>query len=201
MMPIESKINWEYYHSDYEFNLNPTYDQTDFIKVDCLLFPKIIYWDSANINFDKNLKFDWSDQSLGDSYLQKVLFIRDRCPNVKIAIDPQFEWNEETSTQILAKSSIQNVTQSLLDFNLRYKSLGMVVTFRGQAAADHRHTIDFFEVILISKLIPVQLKYSKINYLTLKCLNRMFMLNNLTLIGYFPRDELAFSNVKPEVFQ
>ncbi len=148
-MPIQSKINWEYYYSDDEFNLNPTYDKTRFILLDCKLFPKIIYWDSKNINFYKNLKFDWSDSSLGDSFFEKITFLRHRCPDIKIAIDPQFEWNEDISKQIFSKSSIQKVAQSLLDFNLKYKSAGMVVTFRGQAPLNDRYTLDFFEVVFL----------------------------------------------------
>ena len=127
--------------------MNPTYEKSDFARIDCLLSPQIIYWESKNINFDNELKFDWNDQTLGENYLQKILIIKNRCPKARIAIDPQFEWNKDMAEQIAAKSSIQAVIKSLLEFNLKYETIGMVVSFRGQALVNDRFTGEFFEVI------------------------------------------------------
>ena len=63
---MEPKVNWEYYYSDKEFNLNPTFEKSNFARVDCILSPKIVYWEPRHIDFPKNWIFGWTDQTLGD---------------------------------------------------------------------------------------------------------------------------------------
>lgn len=102
--------------------------------------------------------------------------VKDRCPHVSVAIDPEFVWNKKLADQIGDKFSIKQLVDSLLQFNLKYESDGMVITFGPEVVMDDRLTYDFLK----------ELKYS-------------FSDNKIqVLLSYGGRD---FSYVRPVAFE
>jgi len=52
--------------------------------------------------------------------------VKKRCPDVRVVIDPQIEWNQDLVDQIVQKKvSVNQLAKSITDFNTKYYTNGM----------------------------------------------------------------------------
>jgi len=52
--------------------------------------------------------------------------VKKRCPDVRVVIDPQIEWNQDLVDQIIQKKvSVSQLAKSITDFNTKYYTNGM----------------------------------------------------------------------------
>jgi hypothetical protein len=58
-------------------------------------------------------------------FLRQSRIVRERCPHVRIVIDPQFVWNKAIADQITNLSTGQAITQSLVKFMFSSEVDGM----------------------------------------------------------------------------
>ncbi len=122
------KVNWAFWVNDGLLSQNQEHQKTDFAAVDCVLNKNIIFWDWNNINFGHDFVYDWTDESEAEEFLMKMAQIRKRCPEVRIAFDPQIEWKPELADQIVQKKvSVSRLVKSFTDFNTKYNTDGMGV--------------------------------------------------------------------------
>ena len=68
------KLKWSYYDAQVNRypNINPTYEQLPFDKVDCKKISKIIYWEESEISFIKlnnQYIFDFKNTTIGNGYI------------------------------------------------------------------------------------------------------------------------------------
>jgi len=115
------KVNWAYWLNDGLFNQNQEHQKTDFAAVDCDLNKNIIYYDFKNINFGQDFVYEWTDESVAKAFSAKLAEIRKRCPDVRVVIDPQLDWNQDLVDQIVQKKvSVSQLAKSITDFNTKY---------------------------------------------------------------------------------
>jgi len=123
---VGPKVNWAYWINDGLFNQNQENQKTDFATVDCDLNKNIIFFDRKNINFGQEFVFGWTDEAEGQEFTAKLAQIRKRCPDVRVVIDPQIEWNQDLVDQIIQKKvSVSQLAKSITDFNTKYYTNGM----------------------------------------------------------------------------
>jgi len=123
-------VNWAYWVNDGLLNQNQEHQKTDFAAVDCDLIKNIIFFDYKNINFGQDFVYEWTDESEAQDFSDKLAKIRKRCPDVRVAFDPEFTWNQEIANQIVQKKvSISQLAKSISDFNTKYYTDGMGLLF------------------------------------------------------------------------
>jgi hypothetical protein len=130
---VGPKVNWAYWLNDGLFNQNQEHQKTDFAAVDCDLNKNIIFYDFKNINFGQEFVYEWTDESVAKAFSEKLAQIRKRCPDVRVVIDPQLDWNQELADQIVQKKvSVSQLANSITDFNTKYyiDGIGMVQQFK-----------------------------------------------------------------------
>lgn len=170
----KTTLNWVYFWE--ELNDNPTTVPSDLTAVDCHLAPNIINWIPFSILFDRELNFDFDVLERGDIFMGKARELRNKCPDVKIIIDPSLEWNSNLAGQI-SREQIPMVVKSLVNFCAKYYIQGLVIGFDKNVVLDDAKTYYFF-----------------------KELSAAFKYNNLNLLGYFPF-ETDYSYIRPLVFE
>jgi len=172
------KVNWAYWTNDGLVSQNQEHQKTEFATVDCDLNKNIIFYDFKNINFGQEFVYEWTDESEAQEFSAKLAQIRKRCPDVRVAIDPEISWNQEIVDQIVQKKvSVGQLAKSITDFNTKYYTDGFVLTFSPNVVLNDKLTYEF-----------------------LKELRRLFTQNKLQLILYFGPDE-GLSYVRPVVFE
>jgi len=119
------KVNWAYWVNDGLVSQNQEHQKTEFATVDCDLNKNIIFYDFKNINFGQDFVYEWTDESEAQEFLAKLAHIRKRCPDVRVAFDPEISWNQEIVDQIVQKKvSVGQLAKSITDFNTKYYTDG-----------------------------------------------------------------------------
>jgi len=125
---VAPKVNWAFWLNDGLLNQNQEHQITDFATVDCDLNKNIIFSDWNNINLGQDFVYDWKDESEAEEFLMKMAQIRKRCPDVRIAFDPQIEWKPELADQIVQKKvSVSQLVKSFTNFCKKYNTDGMAL--------------------------------------------------------------------------
>jgi len=195
------KVNWAYWVNDGILNQNQEHQKTDFATVDCDLNKNIVFYDFKNINFGQDFVYEWTDESEAQEFSVKLAQIRKRCPDVRVVIDPQIEWNHEIADQIVQKKvSVGQLAKSITDFNTKYYIDGMGMLFYYESTFFfNRNTIIFIFLIVLT-FSPNVVLNDKLTYEFLKELKRLFIQNKLQLILTFgPSKDLSY--VRPVTFE
>ena len=102
--------------------------------------------------------------------------LRAECPDVEFVVDPALYWNKAFVGQ-LANFQVPQVVASLVEFALRYKLSGLVISFTESIVINDAKTIDFFSQLSMA-----------------------FKSNKLSLLGFF-LDQGDLSYIRPVVFE
>jgi len=149
-------------------------------EVNCTAHPNIINYVESGIIFKKDLVFDWVNEFLGTKFLSNTDLLRAECPMVEFIVDPRLNWNKAFVGQ-LENFQVPQVVTSLVEFSLRYKLSGLVISFNELIVINDAKTMDFFSQ-----------------------LSKAFKSNNLSLLGYFDLDYRFTSDlryIRPVVFE